>query len=543
MEQYTTIVTVRGKRWLIGGGIGLAVLLAAGIVAGIELAHRFEPMVRAQAIQYMEDRFHSDVELKSLKIHPPKVPWLVLLLNRGRGARVRVDAGGLSMRFRGPRNLPPLFSIQKVTFVVDLGTLGDPRKIVDDVSIDGMEINVPPKGSSAPPGGAAPENHGSRSSVLIERVRIRGAVLRILPKDEDKKPLQFLIGDLRLNSAGTNTAMKYDVALNIPKPPGHVKSLGKFGPWNAREPGDTPLAGKYAFNQADLGVFPGIGGILHSTGAFDGTLDSIHARGEATVPDFHLKSVGNPVPLTTSFEVLVDGTNGNTTLQPVHARLGSTAFTTTGAVIKHEKESHRAIDLDVSMPDGDLRDLLRLAMKGSPFMEGRINLKTRIGIPPLSGTVKKKLRLDGRFMLDDAKFLRSTIQNQIDQLSRRGRGQPDNREIDEVASDMSGSFKLENQVMTFESLSFRVPGAHVTLAGNYDLGHDTLDFHGNLKMLATISDTMTGWKHWVLKPVDPFFSKHGAGTYLRIKVDGSARRPNFGLDHGPDGQDADRAKR
>jgi hypothetical protein len=29
--------------------------------------------------------------------------------------------------------------------------------------------------------------------------------------------------------------------------------------------------------------------------------------------------------------------------------------------------------------------------------------------------------------------------------------------------------------------------------------------------------------------VDPFFSKNGAGTFLRIAVQGSSRQPKFGL--------------
>jgi len=37
----------------------------------------------------------------------------------------------------------------------------------------------------------------------------------------------------------------------------------------------------------------------------------------------------------------------------------------------------RGISLEVVMPKGSLPDLLRLAMKGAPFMEGRIFLKTR----------------------------------------------------------------------------------------------------------------------------------------------------------------------
>src|SRR6185369_478625 len=96
----------------------------------------------------------------------------------------------------------------------------------------------------------------------------------------------------------------------------------------AGDPGDSPLAGDYLFEKADLGVFAGVAGILRSTGTFEGTLSAIEARGEATVPDFRLKMANNPVPLTTEFAVLVDGTNGNTVLKPVRATLGSTHFTT-----------------------------------------------------------------------------------------------------------------------------------------------------------------------------------------------------------------------
>jgi hypothetical protein len=241
---------------------------------------------------------------------------------------------------------------------------------------------------------------------------------------------------------------------------------------------------------------------------------------------------GNPVPLQTNFEVLVDGTNGNTILKPVRAKLGSTNFTTNGGVIKHENDQRRTISLDVDMPQGNLRDLLRLAMKGSPFMEGQIALKTRIDIPPLSGKVKEKLELDGSFAVTGGKFLKSTIQDQIDGLSRRGQGQPKNTGIDEVVSNMRGRFQLENEVLTFRSLSFGVPGADVDLAGDYDLDRDLLDFHGTLKLVARVSETMTGWKRWALKPVDPFFAKEGAGTFLKIKIDGTSREPKFGLDRG-----------
>ena len=106
---------------------------------------------------------------------------------------------------------------------------------------------------------------------------------------------------------------------------------------------------------------------------------------------------------------------------------------------------------------------------------------------------------------------------------------------------MAGSFVLDDQVMTFRSLSFAVPGSGVDLVGSYDLDKDVLDFHGTLRLRAKVSQTMTGWKRWVLKPVDPFFAKDGAGTLLHIQVVGSARDPSFGRDRGSKTPRTDRA--
>ena len=142
--------------------------------------------------------------------------------------------------------------------------------------------------------------------------------------------------------------MRYDADLTIPKPPGIVKSNGNFGPWDASKPGDTPLKGNYTFDNADLGIFAAIAGTLSSKGTFDGCLNSVNVRGTTYVPNFQLKMAGNPLPLSTTFEALVDGTNGNTVLKPVRATLGHTNFTTAGAVIKHEEYSKRRINLKVT---------------------------------------------------------------------------------------------------------------------------------------------------------------------------------------------------
>ena len=513
-------------------GIVAAVVLIGLTAAGIVVNRRFEPYIRQQAVLYLQERFHSEVRLAGLHISLPQLSPLRWALTRGRGTLVWVDGEGLVMRHKGRTDIPPMFAIRKFSFAVDVGQLFGTTKVVPTVTVEGLELSLPPKEERTEwarnPGAEA--DIESRTGVLLEEVRIKDATFVMLPRDRARKPLRFKIHRLSLQSAGTGAAMKYDARLTNPSPPGEIHSTGDFGPWQSEQPGDTPLNGDFTFDHADLGVFHGVAGILTSRGRFEGELDSITARGEASVPDFRLKRSGNRVPLHTKYEVMVDGTNGDTTLKPVVATLGATHFTTSGVVFKNEGDSHRQIQLDVDMPNGRMRDVLMLAMKGSPFMEGTLHLTTKLALPPLNGKVVEKLRLNGEFQVSGGHFLRSTIQDQIDGLSRRAQGQPRNDAIDEVVSLMSGKFRLEDSIISFEDLAFGVPGADVSLNGAYNLDRDTLDFHGALKLQAKVSQTMSGWKRWVLKPVDPFFAKHGAGTYLKIKVAGNAKSPKFGLD-------------
>jgi hypothetical protein len=521
----------RRKRWLYAAaGLTIATVVGLAIAASV-LSRRFEPFIREQAISYLSERFQCDVEMAKLRIKMPKMSPLNVLLRKGKGASAGVEAEGVALRYRdAPADTPPLFRMRRFNLKVDLGTLFDPVKTVDEVVLEGMEINVPPKGERRALTARNPgEDKGSAAEIHIRKVIVNDAKLTILPKDKTKTPLDFDLQSVTLESEPGQPGMKYQASLTNPKPKGHIESTGKFGPWVAEDPSETPLSGNYEFTNADLSVFKSIAGKLNSTGSFEGVLSHLKAKGEATVPDFRLTMANNPVRLSTRFEVLVDGTNGNTILQPVRATLGSTRFTTSGAVIKHEGDRRRHINLNVNMPDGDLRDVLRLAMKGAPFMEGRLFLKTKIALPPLSGKVREKLRLDGDFKISKAKFLKSTVQSEIDKLSRKGQGAPTSDEIVEVASGMNGSFHMENEKITFRKLAFDVPGAAVDLAGSYDLDTDALDFLGTLKLQARVSQTMTGWKRIALKPVDPFFAKEGAGTFLRIGVVGTSRQPKFGL--------------
>ena len=521
-----------GKKLLLTGGAIASVVVVALAISGYRLRQKFRPYLREQCILYLHKRFQCDVELAGIDVSIPYMSPVTALRTKGRGLIAHVEGSGLQMRSHGA-GAAPLLSIKTFRFDVDAGAIFDPVKRVPLVEIEGVSVNIPPKEERP----RTLSQSELETGVRIDRVIAREVNLSVISAIAGKEPLRFAISRLQLESIERQSAMRYSAELINTKPPGLIRSQGSFGPWSAEEPGSTPLSGVYSLENADLSVFPAIAGILTSKGEFAGSLSAIEAKGSATVNDFRLTSSGNHVPLVTEFEVQVDGQNGNTTLRPVHATLGSTRFTTSGAVLREHGDARRNIDLKISMPSGNVQDVLRLATKGKPTMEGKLAMKSSIRIPPLATRVSEKLIIDGDFRIDSGRFRRPEIQDKIDSLSRRGQGQPKNLEISDVFSALRGSFHLENRTIAFRSLNFDTPGASVDLKGTYDLNGDALDLRGSLSLDATASQTMTGWKRLLLKPADPFFEKNGAGTYLRIRIDGPSEAPHFGLDHNKPGDE------
>lgn len=522
----------RKRNWIVAFAVVAALFAAALAFAAARLAASLEPTARETAIRYLSQRFDANVQLQTLHIRLAETSLFRLVLARGRGVSVRIAGENLSVRLKRQR-AAPLFVVQKFRGQVSLASLLHPPVVVSQLFVDGMEIQVPPRSAQTQVSSSARVESGGLSAsdtgVLLQKVNIQNMGLVLLSSNPQRFPLIFDIESVRLASDGPGSPMKYDASLTISKPPGNIKAKGTFGPWQAGDPADTPIAGNYVFEKADLGVFTGIAGTLASSGRFDGHLAAINVQGQASVPDFRLRMAGNAVPLFVRFTALVDGTSGNTILQPVAATLGSTNFTTSGAIVRHESNQLRAITLNVAMPNGNLGDVLRLAMKGAPFMGGRLVLNTRIDIPPLTTRVKEKLELDGRFEVLQGSFLHSKIQGYIDGLSKRAQGKTRQSDTGTVVSRMTGEFHLENAAMRFRKLSFGIPGADLDLAGNYNLDSTGLDFAGTLKLKATVSQMVTGWKSLVLRPVDRLFERGGAGTYLPIRIDGTSKAPRFGV--------------
>jgi len=75
-----------------------------------------------------------------------------------------------------------------------------------------------------------------------------------------------------------------------------------------------------------------------------------------------------------------------------------------------------------------------------------------------------------------------------------------------------------------------VEGASVALVGTYNLDSGQMDFHGNLRLQAKLSQTTTGWRSVVLKPFDRHFTDNHGDTKIPIKITGTRENPSFGSD-------------
>jgi hypothetical protein len=201
-------------------------------------------------------------------------------------------------------------------------------------------------------------------------------------------------------------------------------------------------------------------------------------------------------------------------------------------VARFPGEFGKTVDLDCTVRDGRLDEFLRLAVKGSrPPMTGRVDFDLKIMVPPGKVPYSERLQVTGPFALRGALFTNPKVQAQLDDLSRRAQGEPSNMAITGATSGFAGRMSLERRLLGIQSLVFRTEGAVVRLVGRYDLNADAVEFRGQVRTDARLSQMMkSGWKRILLKPVDPFFAKNGAGAQFDITISGPAASPKFGLD-------------
>ena len=138
--------------------------------------------------------------------------------------------------------------------------------------------------------------------------------------------------------------------------------------------------------------------------------------------------------------------------------------------------------------------------------------------------------LRGTFSVDKVVFTDHAVEKKVNTLSMRSQGNTGDVPDDNAASEMQGTFQIQNGVMTFSELKFNVPGAQVRMTGTFGLEHQDFDMRGTLDMDASLSQTTTGVKSFLLRAVNPLFAKPGGGTRIFFRLGGTEKVPIYTLD-------------
>lgn len=504
--------------------IGIAVFVFAfvAICIRIVITHA-EPILRTRVVETLSARFRSRVELADLHI------WIA--------HGIHVD--GKDLRIFGATDpnpwepgVQPLLEIGEFRFQTALWNLFREPMRVDTIYVSDLILNIPPKNDRQQI--STLREHSGKISIAVDHFVCANTKLIINTINPGRPPLEFDISDLRLKDIGPGQPLRFEAKLVNPKPVGDIQSTGQFGPLNEKSPRDSAVSGTYSFTHADLGTLKGISGILSSTGNYSGTLGRIVVEGQTDTPDFQVVASGHRVPLHTDFHATVDGTDGDTYLDPVRAKVLHSSFTARGKVVRTNQPHRHDIELDIVLGRANIEDLLALGVKTDPpIMTGRVAMNAKLSLPTGDEDIVNRLRLQGNFHIPDAGFTNDKVQGQINSLSLRSRGKPrlvQESTAENVSADLQGTFVLRLGVLSFSSLHFQIPGTRADMSGAYSLDGNTFDFHGILKLDAKLSRMTTGWKSILLKPVDPFFHKHGAGAEVPFKITGTREAPHFGLD-------------
>jgi hypothetical protein len=501
--------------WLAAATLGL-------IASGATLLLLLRPgHIKTRVERVVSSHLHLSTTIKDLSLHFR--------------TRAVLEASGIEVRVPNQPDLPPFISIDRLSVEANPFRLATEliRGRVQLVQVEGLRITIPPgnaKHEVMPSGGGAQQ---SRSTVIIDQLITHEAVLTILRRKAGDAPLVFQIHVLDMRELGFDRAIPFHAELTNPIPTGEVISRGTIGPWQTA-PSDLPIEGDYAFRHADLETLRGIGGMLTSDGHYQGTLDNLRVVGTSNTPDFNLDIGGKPVPLSTAFTAVVNGSNGTTHLEAVDATLFHTKIHAAGDIVNQGRPAGFSVSLEARIEHGRIEDALDLAMRsGPPPIVGEVSLESTIRVPAGHTPVRDRLEAHGQFALIAVHFTDGQVQQRVEALSRRAQGKGTDKDrggpTGRVTTNVTGAFHLVAREVWLPELSFQVPGASVVISGTYELPTQAMSFEGEVRMQAPLSSAVGGFKSVFVKPFDWLFRRDGAGAVIPIRIEGTRDHPQFGL--------------
>ena len=506
------------KAWLAGVCVGVLSLLGiAGYFINAHWPYRYRV-----AKPLLEDVLGSQIQIARYKRTYLPNPGFV--------------ATGVTLRRKSAPDQPPLGTAQQLVVQgswIDLVML---RQKVQFVDIEGLHIVVPAPGSRAnhedfPPGSTA---DFAGPNTLIEKLKIHNSLLEVMRPGGGR--LSYPIRELAMRSFGKGRPDEFVVDMDNALPHGRIQSTGTFGPINVNTLAHTPVAGTFKFTSVALHDVGEIGGTLDSEGKYSGSLGAIEVSARTKTPDFSVAG-GKPTPVNGEVSASVNGLTGEVVFHQLRAETGKTVVTAVGAVQGSPKETN----LDVEITNGRAQDVMRPFMERDVPVTGAVWLKCHAFLAH-SGAGQgflQRLEVTGAFEIPKEKLTDEKKEKDLTDFSKRAQGQDTSRQESEAASDerdtfssLRGPASIRDGVATSHGLKFEVAGASAVFDGTFNFHTEAVHMIGTMAMHSDFSHITTGFKSWLLKPLNPFMKKKAAGAVVPIAVTGTPGKYQVSLDFG-----------
>ena len=216
--------TVKVVRWVALGVLAALVVFTIVAAAG----SRTEPL-RRLVVETLSERLDSDVSLEAFSVDT--FPTVV------------VAGQGLVIRHRTQEaSQPPLISIESFTVQCSIMDMVRRPRRFRTVTLEGLVVNIPPGGlklrrggSDGPAAGkpateltpppapsaadqaAAREENDGESPIIVGELLANDAMLRIIPRRADKRPKEFAIRSLRMQTLGLGQQMPFTGVAHQPE--------------------------------------------------------------------------------------------------------------------------------------------------------------------------------------------------------------------------------------------------------------------------------------------------------------------------------------
>jgi hypothetical protein len=505
------------RRWLIAAGF----VLLAGLMTGIWFLGQNWPFRYRKIHPLLEDVFASQIHIAHYhRLYFPHPGFI---------------ATGLTLRSRSAPGQPPIGAIS--TLVVqsswaDLFLLRDRLRLVDATAV---HIILPPPGSRAAqidfPSGSSGGFTGP--ATVIEQLFIHESTLDIL-RDNGKR-FTFPIHWLRVWNLHRGQPMKFAVDMDNALPYGHVLASGSFGPLNPQAIEKTPLWGWFTFKDVKLSDVGELRGTLRAQGSFRGQLGAIQANAHVTTPDFAVTD-SHPTPIAGSIQCTINGLNGDVVYHALQALTGSSIVEATGSTTGTPGKFTR---LDIVVRNGRAEDILRPFVSRPVPIAGPAALHAHAELLPTNPNwgFLDRLHVTGAFETPSEKMTDPDLRKELAAFSLRAQGHkdPDPPKAAPAPavgaiSSLQGPVTIEKGIAHSTDLRFQVPGAQARLHGTFDFDNCAVHLTGKLDTRAMLSSDTTGFKSFLLAPLDLFFKKHGHGAVIPIAVTGTPGHYNVTQD-------------